>query len=65
VTGQVLSFSWRTDHIIDDQTGSTWGSLGRATDGPLAGNRLRPLVSGNHFWFAWVVFKPETRIWAP
>jgi hypothetical protein len=65
VSGQVLTFSWRGDHFVDDQTGSTWDILGRATDGVLAGNRLRAVVSGNHFWFAWAAFKPETRIWAP
>lgn len=20
---------------------------------------------GNHFWFAWVAFRPDTRIWRP
>jgi hypothetical protein len=65
VHGQVLTFSWRNDHFVDDQTGSTWDILGRATDGGLAGNRLRAVVSGNHFWFAWATFKPDTRIWAP
>jgi len=65
VDGKVLAFSLRGDHFVDDQTGSTWDILGRATAGPLAGHRLRPLVSANHFWFAWVVFKPETRVWAP
>ena len=63
--GQVLTFSWQADHPIDNQTGSTWDMLGRATAGTLKGQRLRPLVSGNHFWFAWAVFKPETRVWAP
>ena len=63
--GNLLTFSWRGDQFVDDQTGSTWDLLGRATAGPLAGQRLRPLLSGNHFWFAWAVFKPETRIWAP
>jgi hypothetical protein len=63
--GNMLSFLLRDDHFVDDQTGSTWDILGRATTGPLAGKRLRPLVSANHFWFAWAVFKPETRVWAP
>ena len=36
--------------------------LGRAVEGPLAGSQLMPLVSGNHFWFAWAVFQPETRV---
>jgi hypothetical protein len=65
VEGSVLTFSWGSGGYIDDQTSSTWDILGRATAGPLAGHRLRPLISANHFWFAWSVFKPETRIWAP
>jgi len=36
--------------------------LGLAIDGPLSGERLEPIPHGNHFWFAWAVFKPETRI---
>ncbi len=63
--GNVLTFSLRGDQFVDDQTGSTWDILGRATAGPLPGERLRALVSANHFWFAWAVSKPETRIWAP
>jgi hypothetical protein len=63
--GRLLTFSLRDDRFVDDQTGSTWDILGRATGGALAGSRLHPIVSANHFWFAWAVFKPETRIWAP
>jgi hypothetical protein len=48
-----------------DKTSSTWDILGWAFAGPRVGDRLRPLVSANHFWFAWAVFRPETRIWAP
>jgi hypothetical protein len=65
IDDQVLTFSVRADQFIDNQTNSTWDILGRATAGPLVGNRLRPLVSANHFWFAWAVFRPDTRIWAP
>jgi Protein of unknown function (DUF3179) len=61
VDGHVLTFSVRDEQFVDDQTGSTWDILGRATAGP----RLRPLAGADHFWFAWAVFKPETRIWAP
>jgi hypothetical protein len=65
VDDKVLTFSVRSDQFIDDQTSSTWDILGRAIGGRLMGHRLRPLVSANHFWFAWSVFRPETRIWAP
>jgi hypothetical protein len=36
--------------------------LGRAVDGPLAGTQLEAVVSANHFWFAWSVFEPDTRV---
>ena len=65
IDDKVLTFSRRGDQFIDDQTSSTWDILGRAIAGPLAGERLDPLVSANHFWFAWAVFRPETRIWGP
>jgi len=62
VDGTRLTFSLHADHFADDQTGSTWDILGRAVAGPCVGHQLRSLVHGNHFWFAWAVFKPETRI---
>jgi hypothetical protein len=65
VEDTALTFAWRGDQFTDTQTGSTWDMLGRATTGPLTGRRLRPVVSANHFWFAWAVFKPGTRVWAP
>jgi hypothetical protein len=49
--------------IRDNETGSTWSITGRATNGPLAGSMLQPVVHGDHFWFAWAVFAPDTTIW--
>jgi hypothetical protein len=49
--------------IRDRETGSTWSVTGKAMDGELAGRSLKPLVHGDHFWFAWAAFSPETRIW--
>ena len=63
--GQLLSFRFDGDNIIDNETGSTWDILGRAVAGPLSGERLREVVSVNHFWFSWAAFKPETRIYQP
>lgn len=51
--------------IVDVETGSTWSITGRATDGPLAGSQLEPVVHGNHFWFAWGAFAVGTRVWQP
>jgi hypothetical protein len=49
--------------ITDVETGSTWSVTGIATAGLLAGTQLEPVPHGNHFWFAWVAFSPETTIW--
>jgi hypothetical protein len=46
----------------DQVTGSEFDLLGSGISGPLTGQSLKPVPHGNHFWFAWGVFKPETRI---
>lgn len=63
VDGRVLTFEPAGDRFRDRETGSTWNLAGRAVAGPLAGTRLEPLQHGNHFWFAWAAFRPETGIW--
>ena len=60
--GERLTFVQREGAIVDAGTGSSWDVLGRAVEGPLAGAQLEPLISGSHFWFAWAVFQPETRV---
>ena len=61
--GKTLTFAVDGDRIIDEQTGTEWDVLGNGTSGSLAGQQLEPVVSINHFWFSWVAFKPETRIY--
>jgi hypothetical protein len=61
--GQKLSFKFEDGAIVDEETGSTWNVLGQAVDGPLAGESLAPIVHGNHFWFAWAAFKPDTIVY--
>ncbi len=63
--GQVLSFQPALDGFRDEQTGSLWNIFGEALEGPLAGSQLEQVVSAEHFWFAWSVFKPDTIIWQP
>jgi hypothetical protein len=46
----------------DLQTGSKWDMSGRATDGALAGERLRQVPSDNQFWFALAAFFPKAEI---
>jgi hypothetical protein len=65
VGGKVLTFVGAGGRITDAQTGSAWTILGSASAGPLSGARLVPVTHGQHFWFAWAVFQPKTRIYAP
>ena len=60
--GEVLTFEASGDGFRDRETGSNWNLLGEATGGPLAGERLEPVVHGNHFWFSWAVYQPDTLI---
>jgi hypothetical protein len=62
---KVLTFAVAGGRITDAQTGSAWTILGAAIAGPLTGARLVPVVHGQHFWFAWAVFRPKTRVYAP
>lgn len=48
--------------VLSRETGSLWTLSGDAVQGPLEGKRLDPVPHGNHFWFSWAVFKPETQI---
>jgi hypothetical protein len=65
INDQILTFTFAGGVIKDQETGSTWNVLGTATDGPLAGAQLSPVIAINHFWFSWAAFKPETRIYQP
>ena len=62
IDGRRLTFKEAEGAIVDEETGSTWNILGHAVDGPLRGRRLTPVLHGNHFWFAWAAFNPDTII---
>ncbi len=64
VDGQTLTFSRAVDgSFTDEQTGSTWTVLGRATAGPLADEQLETVVHRNEFWFAWQAFFGPDTLW--
>jgi hypothetical protein len=66
VDGRTLTFESADDGATrDTQTGSTWTFEGRATAGELEGTQLELLVADSPFWFAWAVFRPDTRVWQP
>jgi hypothetical protein len=60
---RVLTFERRDGQFRDRETGSTWDLTGKAVAGPLVGEGLTPIPHGNHFWFAWVAFRPDTKLW--
>jgi len=61
--GRKLTFKLDGDKIVDNETGSVWNIMGKATEGPLAGKRLTPVVHTNSFWFAVAAFNPDTKIY--
>ena len=61
--GRQLSFRAEGDEFLDNETGSTWNILGQSVAGPLAGTELTPIVHGNHFWFSWGAFRPDTMVY--
>ncbi|MBK7897663.1 MAG: DUF3179 domain-containing protein [Anaerolineaceae bacterium] len=64
VNGRLLTFRQENDTILDNETNSTWNIVGQAIAGELAGQQLQRLVHGDHFWFSWAAFRPETIIYA-
>ena len=66
VGDQLLTFSPNEDGSFSDaETGSTWDILGEAVTGPLAGEKLTPILHFDHFWFAWAAFFPATELYSP
>jgi hypothetical protein len=61
--GRAVTLVAQGDAFTDTETQSTWNILGKAIAGPLAGRHLPPVVHGDHFAFAWLVFKPQTQIY--
>ena len=62
VDGKALTFEIRSEGLVDIETGSIWTLSGREVSDPLNGEQLIPVAHGNHFWFAVVLFWPETEI---
>ncbi|CAN5626092.1 DUF3179 domain-containing protein [soil metagenome] len=63
--GRTLTFRAAGGGFQDAETGSRWDLAGRAVAGPLRGKRLEAIPHGNHFWFAWIVFRPDSQLWTP
>lgn len=64
LNNQTLTLVAEGDKIKDKETGSTWNLFGEAIDGALKGQMLTPIMHGNHFWFAWAAFRPDTGVYS-
>ncbi|MEE9215828.1 MAG: DUF3179 domain-containing protein [Anaerolineales bacterium] len=62
VAGELLRFRWTEAGPIDENTGSLWDLAGRAIDGPLIGEQLKPLPTKTSFWFAIVAAEPDIEV---
>jgi|GEM_PF-592357 hypothetical protein len=51
-------------NMMDEQTGSIWNIKGQAIEGPLKGAQLTQVPAHTGFWFAWVTFWQNTRVWS-
>jgi hypothetical protein len=62
--GRTLSFErgGKPGTFRDHETGSTWDMSGRATSGPLEGERLNQIPSDDQFWFALAGFFPRAEV---
>lgn len=59
-----LTFAIEDGNIVDGQTGSVWTITGKAVEGEHKGKELETVSYGDYFAFAWLVFWPETEIYA-
>lgn len=62
VDGQRVALEADGDRFVDTVSGSTFDVRGRAVDGPLAGQRLEPVIHDDTFWFVWMAFRGDGRV---
>jgi hypothetical protein len=63
--GRRLGFRLRAEGgFEDEETGTRWDVLGRATEGPQAGRTLDPVPFSfdKVFWFGWKHYQPDTAL---
>lgn len=63
---KVLEFERREGNLVDKQTGSRWSFNGEPMDETLKAQKIKleELVGVPSFWFAWLVFHPQTELFS-
>ncbi|NOJ26418.1 MAG: hypothetical protein DA330_00185 [Nitrososphaera sp.] len=59
-----MEYDVNTSKIFDKQTGSEWNFDGLAISGGMKGEQLTRIPFDEGFWFEWVAFHPETKLYA-
>ncbi len=63
IDNKTLTFEFKENvGVVDNETGSVWSFSGKSVSGKLKGKKLKPLLFGDYFAFAWIAFNPETLI---
>jgi len=60
----VIQYNVTNNGFTDEQTGSLWNFEGKSIEGPLKGKQLTRLPFDEGYWFEWVAFHPETKIYS-
>jgi hypothetical protein len=67
VDGRTLEFFVKADttpiQFTDAETATTWDFTGLAVSGPLAGKRLKKIMTLKDYWFDWKIYHPDTKIY--
>jgi hypothetical protein len=61
--GLILEFQLTDNKLTDKQTGSEWNFEGEAISGSLKGKQLARLALDPSFWFSWIAFHPDTKLY--
>jgi hypothetical protein len=64
--GQTFTFQYNftSNNFIDKQTGSQWDFEGISINGPLKGKQLLRLPFDEGYWFEWIAFHPNSKIYS-
>ncbi len=59
----ILTFEYKNNKLTDKQTNSVWNITGKSIEGKLKGKQLKQIPHGDYFAFAWLAFKPKSKIY--
>lgn len=61
--GRKRPFRADGEHIVNKETGRVWNITGKAVSREFVGQQLEQVRPVNNFWFAWALFKFDTKIY--